>query len=583
MDIQSYIAPLKKWWWLILAATIVAGVASYLATRDQVLMYEARTTMMIGRAIDDPNVTNTQLTLGQQLAPAYADIAKREPVRTATMEALGLSSLPIFSVSALPQTQLIEIVVQDTVPQRAQAVANELANQLIKQSPSGLQEDELERQVFVKNQLAELESQIEATQDEIEAKQSELGELFSAQQINLAQSQLAALQTKLTTLQGNYAALLASTGQESVNALTIIESAHLPQNPIDPNTEITIMTAAAIGLVVAVAAAYLLEYLDDRVKSPRYIKETFNLPTLAAIAPIGNKKDEDRLITISTPRSPISESFRGLRTSLQFANQAGRANTILITSPSAGEGKSVIAANLAVVLAQGGSTVLLIDADLHRPSQASIFKLPQEQEKGLTNLLVPLNIRASNGKLFGPLNVEKNVHVLKLTKTRLSVMPSGPLPTSPAELLASSQMKELLASSAAKYDFVILDSPPILAVHDGIMLSAMVDNVILVVDMSHTRRNHLKHAIERLREVSAPVSGVVLNRISRNTEGYSYYHIQQQYLKPEHTDEKDAPPDPSVDREAQQPAPRLLSALPMGQISSRFGGTAKGLGPQEKP
>jgi capsular polysaccharide biosynthesis protein len=323
MDLQAYMAPLRKWWWLIILATLLAGGASYLAVRDQVLMYQARTTLMIGRAIENPNPTNTQLSLGQQLAPAYADIAQREPVRTATMEALGLLSLPVFSVAALPNTQLLEIVVLDTNPQRAQAVANELANQLIKQSPSGLNEDELERQEFVNNQLDEIEAQIEETEDEIDAKQSELGELFSAQQINDAQNQLAALQTKLTTLQSNYAALLASTGQEGVNALTVIEAAHLPQQPIDPQIEVTILTAAAIGLAISVAAAYLLEYLDDRIKSPTYIRQTYNLPTLAAITSIGKKKDEDRLITVSNPRSPVSEAFRGLRTSLQFAGSGG--------------------------------------------------------------------------------------------------------------------------------------------------------------------------------------------------------------------------------------------------------------------
>jgi non-specific protein-tyrosine kinase len=589
MDLQAYIAPLRKWWWLIIIATLIAGGASYLAVRDQVLMYQARTTLMIGRAIENPNPTNTQLTLGQQLAPAYADIAGREPVRTATMEALGLNSLPQFSVAAIPNTQLLEIVVLDTSPQRAQAVANELANQLIKQSPSGLNDDELERQAFVNQQLDAIETQIAATEEEIEAKQAELGELFSAQQINDAQSQLTALQNKLTTLQGNYAALLASTGQEGVNALTVIEAAHLPQQPIDPNIFMTVLTAAAIGMAISVAAAYILEYLDDRIKTPHYIKNTYNIPTLGAIAPIGKKgdSDEDRLITVTNPRSPIAEAFRGIRTRLFHANAISdeKSNTILVTSSSQGEGKSIIAANLAIVLAQGGNSVLLIDADLHRPKQAKIFELPGEQEKGLSNLLAPLNHRVSNGKVFGPLSVDKNVHILKLTKTRLTVLPSGTLPPNPGELLASSQMRELLTSSAVKYDYVIIDSPPILAVHDGVMLSTMVDSVLLVVDMNRTRRNDLKHTIERLREVKAPIVGVILNRISRNTEGYSYNHLQQRYLEPEQEKEKDAAPampGDLTDREIAQPAPRLLGSLSIGQLSSRLGGSGKNLEPREE-
>ncbi len=589
MEIQAYIAPLRKWWWLILLATLIAAGASYLAVRDQVLMYQARTTLMIGRAIENPNPTNTQLTLGQQLAPAYADIAGREPVRTATMEALGLKSLPQFSVAAIPNTQLLEIVVLDTSPQRAQAVANELANQLIKQSPSGLKEDEIERREFVDQQLDAIEAQVEETEAEIKAKQAELGDLFSAQQINDAQSQLSALQNKLTTLQSNYAALLASTGQEGVNALTVIEAAHLPQKPLDPNILMTVLTAAAIGMAISVAAAYILEYLDDRIKTPNYIKNTYNIPTLGAISPIGKKNDNDgdRLVTVSNPRSPIAEAFRGLRTRLFYATaqSSEKSNTILITSSTQGEGKSIIAANLAIVLAQGGNSVLLIDADLHRPKQAKIFKLSEEAEKGLSNLLLPLNHKTSNGKVFGPLSVDKNVHILKLTKARLTVLPSGTLPPNPGELLASSQMRELLASSAVKYDYVIIDSPPILAVHDGVMLSTMVDNVLLVVDMTRTRRKDLKHTIERLNEVKAPIDGVVLNRISRNTEGYSYNHLQQRYLEPEQVKEKDVIPTVAGDlteRETARPTPRLLSSLSIGQRSLRLGGSSKNLEPREE-
>jgi capsular exopolysaccharide synthesis family protein len=227
--------------------------------------------------------------------------------------------------------------------------------------------------------------------------------------------------------------------------------------------------------------------------------------------------------------------------------------------------------------------VLLIDADLHRPKQEKIFNLPQDSDKGLSGLLVPLNMRASNGKVFGPINVDKNVHILKLTKAKLSVLPSGPIPPNPAELLGSAQMRDLLSGSAAKYDFVILDCPPILAVHDGIVLSKMVDGVILVVDMSHTRRNHFKHAVERLREVNAPLFGVVLNRVKRNMEGYSYYYLQQKYLEQESAvgnAATDAMPSPQGELEKTS-SPRRLG-LPIGQLTQRLGGSGKPIEPKEE-
>jgi Mrp family chromosome partitioning ATPase len=196
---------------------------------------------------------------------------------------------------------------------------------------------------------------------------------------------------------------------------------------------------------------------------------------------------------------------------------------------------------------------------------------------------MPLNMRASNGKIFGPLNVDKNVHILKLTKAKLSVMTSGPVPPNPAELLGSAQMRELLSTSSAKYDFVILDCPPILAVHDGLVLSKMVDSMLLVIDMTKTRRAHLKHAIERLREVNAPLSGVVLNRVPRNMEGYSYYYLQERYLEQEEADTGSSATDSGDlgERESAPASPRA-SGLSFGRLSTRLRDPGRNLEPREE-
>jgi Mrp family chromosome partitioning ATPase len=162
-----------------------------------------------------------------------------------------------------------------------------------------------------------------------------------------------------------------------------------------------------------------------------------------------------------------------------------------------------------------------------------IFNLPQE--KGLSTLLLPLNYQTNNGRGHGSASIEYYAHVQKLTKTRLSVLTSGPIPPIPAELLGSPQMEQLLSRLSADFDFVVLDSPPILAVTDALVLSSMVDTVLLVVDMRSTRRNQLKHAIERLREVNAPLAGIIANRLSHKSEGYAYYsqHLQKSYLERE--------------------------------------------------
>jgi len=138
MELKNFITPLLKWWWLLVLATLVAGGSSFIVARQQPPEYEAYTTLMIGRTISDPNPSGNELHLSQQLAGIYADLAQRDPVANATMEALGLDSLPSYDARALPNSQFLEIAVIDTNPERAQAVANELANQLILQGPTAL-------------------------------------------------------------------------------------------------------------------------------------------------------------------------------------------------------------------------------------------------------------------------------------------------------------------------------------------------------------------------------------------------------------------------------------------------------------
>lgn len=520
MELKTYINPLIKWWWLIVLATTLAGISSYLAVRQQPPTYQARTTLMIGRTIDDPNPTNTQFFLSQQLAQTYVDIARREPIRNATREALGLSWLPNYSVNALPNTQLIEIMVVDTNPERSYVVAKELANQLIRLSPSGLQQEEQERQAFINQQLNNLQTQIEETQAEIEAQQKALGELFSASQIAEAQTQIAALDAKQNTLRANYAALLANTQQGAINALTIIENATIPTLPINSNKATTILTAAAIGFVLAAGAAYLLEYLDDSVKTPSDVKQVSDLPTLAGIASIKLEDEYDKLITQKQPRSPISEAYRILRTSIQFSSVDKPRRKLLVTSSSPAEGKSVTAANLATVIAQAGYNVLLVDADLRRPMQHNLFDL--SPMPGLTTLLLESNIIDNTYHI--PLPVDKFIQ--RTSVANLHLLASGVIPPNPSELLGSVRMKAALDVLSAGYDFIIIDSPPVLALADSIVLSTQIDGVILVAQAKKTKRKQLKMTVDRLREVDAHIIGVTLNRVSSKGDEYTYYYYQ---------------------------------------------------------
>lgn len=533
MDLRDYLIPLRRWWWLLLASTLVATVSSVIAVSQQPPIYQARTSLLIGQAISNPNPDSNDLWLSQQLAQTYSEVAQREPVQDATMAALGLDWLPEYTARPLPNSQIIELTVTDTSPERAMVVAQELANQVIRLSPtSGDQQGEQERQSFVSQQLDDLEAQIDTTNDEIEAKQTELGNLVSARQIADTQAQVAALQAKLTTLQSNYASLLANTRQGAINALSVLEPATLPTAPIGPNRPLTVLTAAAIGFVLAAGAAYLLEYLDRSLKSPEDVERQLQLPLIGFISEMAaDKHVEEGSVVLQQPRSPTAESFRVLRTNLEFASVDAPLRTILVSSPSAAEGKTTVATNLAAVMAQGNKRVVLVDCDLRRPRV--------HRQLGLTNN------RGLSDVFLGQLDLRE---VILPWRKRFAVITSGSLPPNPAELLASEKMAQVLEQLEQFADIVIIDSPPFV-VSDAQVLAAKVDGVVMVVQPGKTPTDAAQAMVEQLHRAGARVVGVVLNRIPRRGGSYYYYYGKYRYnydyeprVAPDTDDEEDVSP-----------------------------------------
>lgn len=506
MELKQYVQPLRKWWWLILLATLIATTASYLVTRQQPPIYRTRTTVLVGNTIENPNPSGYEVYLAQQLANTYADIVMRENVRRAVMAALGLQWLPEYDARVVANTQLVELSVTDIDPGRARAVANELANQLIRLSPTDPDAQDQARQEFINQQLNDLETSIRDTSTEITEKQQDLADLTSARQIADTQTAIRGLQDKLATLQANYAAMLANTQRGAVNAISIIEPAALPWVPIGPNKVATILLAAMIGFVLAVASAYLLEYLDDTLRTPEDVQASLNLTTIGIIPQVSEQ--EAGIVMMGDNRSPVRESYRVLRTNLQFAAVDRPLDVLLVTSAAPSEGKSMTAANLGAAIAQTGRRVILVDTDLHRPRQHRLFK-----------------VRNSVGVTTGLLEDQPNIDdILQETSVPgLRVLTSGPLPPNPAELLGSARMRSLLTALKAEADVVVLDSPPISALSDAAVLSTQADGVVMVLEAGKTRRPFAQRALEALNRVNAHVVGAVLNRVPKRGFGYYYY------------------------------------------------------------
>jgi capsular exopolysaccharide synthesis family protein len=215
---------------------------------------------------------------------------------------------------------------------------------------------------------------------------------------------------------------------------------------------------------------------------------------------------DSRLVTYTHPRSPVAEAYRALRTNIQFSSLDKPLETFLVTSTGAKEGKSTTAANLAITFAQASSQVILVDADLRRPSQHRLFGLPNEE--GLTTMLLedrdelPLQYTAVPG---------------------LRLLSSGPLPPNPAEVLGFRRMDEGIARLTEEADLIIFDTPPIIAVTDAAVLSAKVDGVLLVFSAGKTKRDHARRAQSLLEKVNANLIGAVLNNAKLDRSAYSYY------------------------------------------------------------
>jgi polysaccharide biosynthesis transport protein len=296
-------------------------------------------------------------------------------------------------------------------------------------------------------------------------------------------------------------------GQASPVRISTIRTATAPTAPATPNPPRNLALGLVLGLLLGVGQAVLREMLDTKIRTEADVQK---ITDASVIATIGHDGDAPKhpLIVQSSPHSHRSEAFRRLRTNLQFLDVAGRPKTIVVTSAVPGEGKSTTAINLAITLADAGSRVALVDADLRRPSVAEYMGL--EGAVGLTTVLIG---QADLADVIQPWG-DGSLHVL----------PSGQIPPNPSELLGSRPMAELLERLASQYDIVLIDTPPLLPVTDAAILAKLAGGALVVVGADRLHRQQLADALGSLETVGARVLGLVLNRLAhRQSDAYSYY------------------------------------------------------------
>ena len=412
-------------------------------------------------------------------------------------------------------------------------------------NPVAMSEDLLTSKIEVEASIASLKPRVEVLKDVVDKYAAELDDL-PEKSLRLAQLQRAAqVDEKIFLMMKEKYQESRITEVGQLGDVRIIDEAAAPEFPIAPRKRMNLMLGMIIGLGLGIGLTFLLESMDNSVRTIEDL-ERLGIPVLGSIPLIDeedaakrvktlpknsqngkadsaeSRKTVARLISHFAPKSPISEAYRTFRTNIQYTKTDATLKTLLVTSPGPGEGKSTTIANLAITLSQSGNRVLLVDADLRRPVLHSIFGT--DRSRGLTNVLV--------GKM------EIDDVVQKTEIENLFLMPCGTLPPNPSELLGSSSMEKVIEALKDRFDVILFDSPPIIAVTDAAVLGSKVDGLVVVVKSGQTFRDATQRAKALINNVKIPVLGALLNGVRIESMYGSYYYYYHYYYYGKDNDKK---------------------------------------------
>ena len=507
VDIKEYIHLFWSWAWLIVLAGLVAGGRG-------VFRLEADHAHLSG--IDA--AAGQRSILGQRQCRSHGARYDNDHDQHLCRDADGPTGAPgvidklklpttvenltkVVTVDAVTNTQLLTITVQDPNPQQAIAIANAIASTFVARISDLQSQRYSASREGLSAQVADMEKQIADTTAQITVLQQQatppphrrlsLREKVrqprnrprvptdSAAMIQL-QARLTQYRTIYSNLVTSYEQVRLSEEQTSTNVV-VSEPATAESSPVKPKTAQNTALAIVAGMLLAAAVVFAADSLDDTIKNPEELRRKFNLSILGMIA--WHEAPKDKPIVLAQPRSPTAEAFRSLRTNMTYAALDKPLRRIMITSPTAEDGKTTVACNLAVVVSQNEKQVVLVDADMRRPQVHNKFGL--HNRLGLSELFVrPIEAIAS---------VIQAVDI-----PRLAVITSGSLPPNPAELLTSKMMGKILDRLNQAFELIVIDTPPLLSVTDAAALAPALDGVILVVKPGATKLGALQQALEHL-------------------------------------------------------------------------------------
>jgi len=446
-----------------------------------------------------PNNTNPQVTAAMYTmnSPAVVSLVTAD---------LGYRP-PKPVITQIGNTPIMNIVVTTNDPLKAAAIANAYPRGFNKYSQQNAIVAVYAATVNINQQITAAKAQqaLLATQISKLPKGSPL-RIAAVSQLNSLQTQINHWTSVLNGLQGNVVH----------NAGNVISPAIPPRVPVSPKPTSDALLAALVGLALGIAIALLQEFLDDKIRSRSDLERVFpGFATIGMIPQIREWQDRSAsfLVSAEQPKSPTAEAFRGLRTSLQFLGLDEPIKTLLVTSAAATDGKTTVAANLGYTIASAAQRVIIIGCDLRKPRVHQFFGV--SNEVGFTSVLL------------GDSELEDAIHQVEGAEN-LFILPSGPIPPNPAELLAGPKARSVMRRLAEEFDLVILDSAPILPVTDALVLAGNADATVFIATAGISTRRNTGRAYEMLKQVDANVVGLVLNR-APESDSYVYYRYGYGY------------------------------------------------------
>ena len=517
MELRDYLNVLRARKWVIVQAAVICTLIAVAVSLFQQPLYQGEARVLVTSQDAGAAIVGTVLgdLSGQpeRSLQTQVQLIQLRPLAETTVRALGLQEAPDellkhIEVSSAGQTNVVVITATDPSAERAAAIANGMANAYVTWSRDTKRQSIRQAADEVQRRLDDAHAEILALGKKIVDGRTtdKNGNVIKDDSLNaeltIATDLYATLAEKLETLRVNE--------QLEIGSGQVVSAAVVDPTAISPKPVRNAALGLAVGLVLGVSLAFLLEYLDNTIKSTDEAEKLYGAPVLGQVPLEEFAKDEPRRLTIvQHPGSPAAESYRALRNSLEFVNFQDDVKTLLVASSAPGEGKSTVAANLAAGLAQTGKKVVLVNSDFRRPTTDQFF--------GVNNLIGLSDVLAGSHSLKAALQ--------RPGDDQLLILAAGRMPPNPSELLGSEKMSAVVAGLKDWADWIIIDSPPLLAVADAAAVARWADGILMVTRGGVSTREAARKGQEMLAKVGARVVGVVVWGLeeSKHSGAYGYY------------------------------------------------------------